>query len=452
MPQGFRNWITIPRLATLFTIFAVLLLFILTRLSAPLSFDLLAGPKDSTFYKDALRFQEILARDGVYLNIVETKGTVDNLRLLMEATSPTAAFADALGAAQQAEAEVLDNAGDIPDDEEVSRFDDVTSLGAIYLQPMWIFAQMDTRLEGLEGLSGRRLGVGPKGSTSRLLAQLMLPLLDGEQAIEMVDVGGADEKLEADEVLRALRNGTIVAAVAIGQPSNLIVDRLLRAEDIRLVSMRRAEAYALHFPFLTQVRLPEGGYDLAENIPPEDIETLAASTELVVTSLFPPPLADLLLQATGEIHGEASMFTKRDAFPNPDMVSIALNSSAARFYEQGPPLLRQFVPFWLATWIDRFIMVVVAFGSIAFGLFSLLPKLVDMHLQRQLDRAYKEMEVIEKALLAGGDTRALLAGLDDLDERTADIRILVRGGVSSWLEMRQFLHDLRERVQEVLPS
>ena len=63
MYQRFRNRMTIPRLAALFVLLAAALLFILTRLSTPPSFDLLAGPEDSTFYKDVMRFQEILARD-----------------------------------------------------------------------------------------------------------------------------------------------------------------------------------------------------------------------------------------------------------------------------------------------------------------------------------------------------------------------------------------------------
>jgi hypothetical protein len=194
------------------------------------------------------------------------------------------------------------------------------------------------------------------------------------------------------------------------------------------------------------ISLPEGGYDLGDNIPTEDVRTIAASTELVVTDMFPPPLADLLLQATSEVHGEASLFSERDAFPNPDMISINLSSSAARYYESGPPLLRKFLPFQLATWIDRFIMVVVAFGSIAIAVFSILPRLVGMRLDRQLQAAYRRMEEIEKQFVAGGDRGALLAELDDVDKSTSDTRIYLRGTVSSWLEMRQFLHDLRERL------
>ena len=445
MRQRISDWLTLPRIAALSLLVFVILLVVLTKFSAPPEFDFLAGPKDSTFYQDAIRFRDILSRDGVRLNVIETRGSVENVRLLLEADDSTAAFVDAIGAIEHAEAEETVDPVENPDQPD-DPIDRLTSLGAIYLQPIWFFSLADSELGGVEEMHNARLGVGPEGSTSRLMADLFLRNVRGDVSVELVEIGGDDEIIEADVGLDALRSGQVQVAIAVGQPNNRIVDRLLRAPDIRAAEIRRAEAYSLHFHYLVPIRLPEGGYDLGENIPAEDIRTIAASTELVVTEMFPPPLADLLLQATGEIHGQASLFTERDAFPNPDMISINLNSSAARYYESGPPLLRKFLPFQLATWIDRFIMLMVAFGSIAIALFSILPRIVEMHLDRQLQAAYRRMEEIEKQFIAGGDRDALLAELDDVDKSTAETRIYLRSTVSSWLEMRQFLHDLRDRI------
>jgi TRAP-type uncharacterized transport system substrate-binding protein len=445
MKTRLSDLLTLPRIAALSVLAFVILLVVLTRLTAPPEFDFLAGPKDSTFYRDAMRFKDILMRDGVRLNVIETRGSLDNLRLLLEAEEPTAAFMDAVGAIELAETRVARDSGVAPED-IVSPFDQLTSLGAIYLQPIWIFVLADSVLEGVEDMNEARLGVGPEGSSSRMLAESFLQNVRGEVTVELVEIGGADEFLEVEEVTAALRTGQVQAVIAAGQPQNRIIDGVLRTPDIRAANVRRAEAYALHFPYLVTVRLPEGGYDLGEDIPGDDLLTLAASTELIVTDLFPPPLADLLLQATSEVHGEASLFTERNAFPNPDMVSINLSTSAARYYESGPPLLRKYLPFQLATWIDRFIMVVVAFGSIAIAVFSILPKLIEMHLDRQLQAAYRRMEEVEKAFVAGSDRSTLLAILDDVDTDTSDIRIRLRSSIASWLELRQFLYDLRERI------
>ena len=445
MHQRISDWLTLPRIAALSILVFVMLLVVLTRLTAPPEFDFLAGPRDSTFYEDAMRFKEILARDGVRLNVIETRGSVENVRLLLEADSPTAAFVDAVGAIEIAEVEP---SGDVDEDPEAEEgpLDRLTSLGAIYLQPIWFFVLANTELGGVEEMRNARLGVGPEGSTSRLMADLFRRNLQDDVDVELVEIGGDDETAEVDEILDALRSERVDVFIAVGQPQTRIVDQLLRTPDIRATEVRRAEAYALHFPYLVPIRLPAGGYDLGDDIPSDDVRTLAASTELVVAELFPPPLADLLLQATGEIHGDASLFTERDAFPNPDMISIDLNSSAARYYQSGPPLLRKILPFQLATWLDRFFMVVVAFGSAAIAVFSILPRLVEMHLDRQLQAAYRRMEEIEKQFVAGGANDALLAELDELDKSTSETRIYLRSTISSWLEMRQFLHDLRDRI------
>ena len=445
MHQRISDWFTLPRIAALSVLVFVMLLVVLTKLTAPPEFDFLAGPEDSTFYEDAMRFKEILARDGVRLNVIETRGSVENVRLLLEADSPTAAFVDAVGAIEIAEVEPSGDTDENPEAED-GPLDRLTSLGAIYLQPIWFFVLASTELGGVEEMHNARLGVGPEGSTSRLMADLFRRNLQDDVDVELVEIGGDDEIAELDEILDALRSERVEVFIAVGQPQTRIVDQLLRTPDVRAAEVRRAEAYALHFPYLVPIRLPAGGYDLGDDIPSDDVRTLAASTELVVAELFPPPLADLLLQATGEIHGDASLFTERDAFPNPDMISIDLNSSAARYYESGPPLLRKILPFQLATWLDRFFMVVVAFGSVAIAVFSILPRLVEMHLDRQLQAAYRRMEEIEKQSVAGGDNDALLAELEELDKSTSETRIYLRSTISSWLEMRQFLHDLRDRI------
>lgn len=440
------DWITPGRAALIAVVLFGVYLVVQTRLVAPPEFDFLAGPENSTFYRDALRFRDILARDGVRLNVIETRGSVDNVSRLLEAEEPTAGFVDAVGAIQLEQADSLEASGEELEADE-DPLEGLTSLGAVYLQPLWFFVRPQRESLDLEDLDATLFGVGPEGSTSQLIADLIIRNASGDTERELVEIGGGDDDVGVDEVVGALVDDRVQVALVVGQPSTGLVDGLMRDPGVHLASVRRAEAYALHFNYLAPIRLPEGGHDLAENIPDADIGTLAASTELLVTDLFPPPLADLLLQAMTEIYGDASLFTERNTFPNPDRVSARLNSSAARYYESGPPLLRTILPFQLATWIDRFIGLVVAFGSIAFALFSLVPKLIEMHLGRKLQAAYRRMENVEKRFAAGADRGPLLAELDDIEDSTADTRIILRSTISSWMEMRQFLYDLRERIQ-----
>jgi hypothetical protein len=202
----------------------------------------------------------------------------------------------------------------------------------------------------------------------------------------------------------------------------------------------------LQFPFLREVRLPEGAYDLAENIPPQDLSLLAAGTELLVSDQFPPALTDLLVAAATEIHGEPTLFSSRDEFPDPEMVSLPLNMSAELYYRDGPPALRKILPFRWATLIDRFSKVVVAFGSLAIALFGVLPKLLTGMFDRNLGNIYRSMETIEKSLAGSPDRKALLDELDELDKKSNVMKVPLKALIGPWMEQRQNLCDLRERV------
>ena len=46
---------------------------------------------------------------------------------------------------------------------------------------------------------------------------------------------------------------------------------------------------------------------------------------------------------------------------------------ADNFYTNGPSKLQKFLPFRLATWINRFLVAAVAIGSAAVTIFKLLP-------------------------------------------------------------------------------
>ena len=188
MKTRLSDLLTIPRIAALSVLAFVVLLIVLTKLTTPPEFDFLAGPEDSTFYRDAMRFKDILMRDGVRLNVIETRGSLDNLRLLLEAEEPTAAFMDAVGAIELAETEAARNSGADPED-VVGPFEQLTSLGAIYLQPVWIFVLADSVLEGVEDMNEARLGAGPEGSTSRMLAELFL-----KNVLEAISVAPEEER------------------------------------------------------------------------------------------------------------------------------------------------------------------------------------------------------------------------------------------------------------------
>jgi len=396
--------------------------------AVPNEIRMLTGPEGSTFHDDGLRYKEILGRHGVTVHVEETTGSAENLASLIDAEVPTAALVWG----------VRDTANmDKPVPEGVE------SLGSMYLQPLWVFASKDADLTRLQDLSGMRIEAGERGSDSRLLASV---ILQADGIVDDVEFTHADA-MTPDQALEAVKNSQIAAVIAVGEPDSELIDTLLRSPELRALSIRRADAFAIQYRALQPVRFPEGAHDLSANIPDHDLQLLAARAQLVVSGLFPPALADLLLQAASEIHSDATTFSTRREFPNPQTAPLPLSRAADNFYTNGPPKLQKFLPFRWATWINRFLTAAVAIASAAVALFNLVPALIALPFKMSVKRSYRELEVIERSAAAGTDKKTLLNELAKVDQSTAAIKVPLRNLDTTWFELRQYLHDMRDRLQ-----
>ncbi|NHZ73256.1 MAG: hypothetical protein GWP16_02150 [Nitrospirae bacterium] len=400
--------------------------------AVPNEIRLLAGPEGTTFHEDGLRYQEILGRHGVDVELVETRGSVENLSTLVEAEVPTAAFVWGLRDEEGQEREVPEG---------------IESLGTMYLQPLWVFASKGTGIERLRDFEGLRVEAGQQGSDSRQLALFLLT----EEGIGAGVNFGENHPATPEEVKDAVLEDRFAAIVAVGEPDSQLIDILLRSPKLQTISIQRADAFAIQHSFLQPVRFPEGGHDLRANIPDHDLDLLAARVQLVVSDLFPPAIADLLLQAAMEIHGEATPFSSRGEFPSADSAPLPLNRAADNFYTKGPPKLMKYLPFRPAAWINRFMAAAVAIASAAVTVFRILPALISLPFRLRIRRGFGELQALERSAAAGTDKKTLLGELAKVDRFTASIKVPIRRLEPQWIELRQFLHDMRDRLESMQP-
>jgi hypothetical protein len=222
---------------------------------------------------------------------------------------------------------------------------------------------------------------------------------------------------------------------------------LLRSDELQVLSIERAKAFAIQYPFLQAVQFPEGGHDLRANLPGQDLQLLTATAQLIVSDLFPPAMADLLLQAAREIHREATPFSSRGEFPNPSTAPLPLNRAAEKFYAEGPSKLQNFLPFRMASWVDRFAAAFVAIASAAVTIFNIVPALVSIPFRRRIKRGYRGLEALERSASAATDKKTLLEEWSRIDRSTATIEPPLRSLGTQWLELRQYMHDMHDRLE-----
>jgi len=162
--------------------------------------------------------------------------------------------------------------------------------------------------------------------------------------------------------------------------------------------LHRAPAYVVRLHYLSILNLPEGAIDFVENIPSSSTKMLAPTTQLVARADIHPALIDLLLQAATEVHQGGGLFEKKVEFPSPKHYDFKLSQEAKHFYKSGPPFLLRYLPFWLATFIDRTKVMLVPLIGLIIPLFKLMPMVYRWRFRSKIYRWYKKLAAVDPEL------------------------------------------------------
>ncbi len=357
------------------------------------------GPAGSVYARTGERYRQILARDGVRLHLVPTNGAIDNLNRLKDPRSGIEVALVQAGTTTEQDAP------------------DIVSLGTVFYEEAWFFYRARDALPPISQWDGWRISIGPVGSASRPVA-LKLLVLNGADASRLHLLG-----YQPEQTRQALLAKELDAALIVSGWDSPIVQSLAREPDIRLLGFPRADAYVALYPFLNKLVLPRGVADLAADRPPQDTPLIASKASLAVRSDVHPALQFLLLRAATEVHSRPGMFQRPGEFPAPEEIDLPLSTEARRFYRSGPNFLQRTLPFWLAEFVQRMLILVVPIVGVVYPLWSLAPKLYLWQKRRRLYPLYRELKSIEHRLLdATPDSRSSLVRLlEDLDRRANDL-------------------------------
>ena len=321
------------------------------------------------------RYQQILAREKVQLKLLPSSGSIENLKRLKDKISRVDAGFVQDGTSSLSEAENL------------------VSLGAIGYAPLWVFYRGQETFSYLSELRGKRVAIGPEGSGVRKFAIDLLKLSNSAAPPTMLlDLSSAASN-------KALLEGTIDAVMIFGTEDNALVKELLYAPNVKLMNFMQAEAYTRLIPALSHVVLPQGILDFSKKMPPHDVHLLAATTSLIVRKDLHPALVYLLLDAAVEIHSNAGWVNKKGEFPSLKEVSFPSSNYAERFYKSGRPLLLDYLPFGIAAFLDRTILIIVPAAIILIPLIRSIPWLYSWRHRRKFYRLYRELKNLELELM-----------------------------------------------------
>jgi hypothetical protein len=301
-----------------------------------------------------------------------------------------------------------------------------------------VFYRGERTIDQIAQLRGRRIAIGPEGSGTRPLALRVLALagIDAKNT-RLLDLGAGDAG-------DALAKGGIDAAMLVADTDSPIVSQLLHDRRLKLMSFAQAEAITRHLHYLSHVVLPEGGIDFAANLPARDVHLVAPTANLVVRDDIHPALISLLMGAATEIHGGVGLLRKAGEFPSEKGVDLAMSVDAERYLKSGPPFLQRHLPFWLAVFIDRMVVMLVPILAILIPLVRFTPTLYAWRIKSRIYRWYGKLKVLEvdmESAKTAVEARALQERLESIAQSVSRI--------PTPLAFSEYLYNLRSHVELV---
>lgn len=336
------------------------------------------GADGGAYQRFAALYGDVLERYGVKLVEKPSAGSIENVARLRDYDQEVDA-----GFFQSGTAEPLED-------------DELSSLGAFYYEPLWVFYRADLAsdrpLDRIRQLRRRRIAIGGEGSGSRYLALEVLNAngIDARNS-ELLDTGGL-------ALLDKFAKGEIDAAFVVGPTQSAAVWSLLFTPGIKLMSLANADAYARRFPYLSKIVLPRGAVDIGRDVPPADVTMVASTATLLVRDDTHPALVDLLMQAATEVHGGPGVFQKPGDFPRSMAVGFPLSKEAERHYKSGKPFLQRYLPFWAATLIDRLMVMLIPVVALLVPILRFAPALYSWRIRSRIYRRYGELKFLEAEL------------------------------------------------------
>jgi TRAP-type uncharacterized transport system substrate-binding protein len=396
------------------------------RFAPPSIIRFTSGPDGSSYRNQAEKYQKIIQRYGVKVEILPSRGALENLQRL---ANPK--FKADVGFVQGGLTDGLDTS-------------DLASLGTVFAQPLMIYARSDTPVEMLSQLKGKRLAIGPEGSGTRVLAMKILKANEMDVLpTVLVDLGG-------EEAAKSLIAGGIDAAFLMGDSATPQVMKSLRAvPGIELASFRQADGYLRKFRFLSKLTLPEGAMDLAKDYPPRTLQLVGPTVELVAREDLHPALSDLLIRAAREIHGGPGLFRTAGEYPAPLARDFPISRDAERYYKSGEQFLYKKLPFWLASLIDRLLVLILPLLVILVPATKIVPAVYRWRVRSRIYRWYGALMAIEREMLgkrAHEEREQILGRIDEIAHAVNEIKTPLSFADQLYV-LRDHVATVRRRLQ-----
>lgn len=316
--------------------------YILTNVSWDRKVVIEGGPTIGFFYETGDAINDYLRLNGVESELTYRD---DTLRIIGDVSDPDNPV----------------NVGFVAQPVSASAFPNVVSLGSIVQEPLLFFANAELGSDlSIGDLAGKRVQVGPKLSGVRGVAMAAL------NAYELTPLIEIQEDPTSEGIAKVLR-GESDAVALLFPPQTPIIENLALDPRLTLVDLPFAQALATDIGYVQQMTLPASSFDLADQIPSRDINTIGIPVTVIASDDLPPGNVLLIAERLEQLFSGATVTSAAGTFPNFIDSQLPADPTAADYYASGMPWQFRSLPHVLA----EILIPLVVVGTVALFLNTL---------------------------------------------------------------------------------
>ncbi|SMC30745.1 TAXI family TRAP transporter solute-binding subunit [Polynucleobacter kasalickyi] len=382
-----------------------------------------AGSEDSSSFVTANRIKNEIEKYGIKVEIITTKGNLENVALLEKPKSSVSLAIIQSGTFKQVEHPELE------------------SIANLYLTPLLAIYRKDAfqkQPEFMRDFVGKNISIGPAEGNASLLFRQLTEL----SAAKGKFVTGVQKDYDILKSLQALERKQIDVLFVVERPDE--EEELLAAlknPNFGIFNLTKAFAYPSRIKTSKVIEIPRATFSLQNNIPPNDIRTIGVSAELVAQKGINPAITGLLLDIIARTESPRSILQKEKEYPNDRELSFEQNEDSVRYFKNGPSFLNKYLPFWVAVWGDRLLKILIPILAVLIPVINFYPQIVAFRTKQKLHAIYKELHQIEHDVEMHHDKLSLTERLISVEMKATQLHL-------PELDTKS-IFDLRENIQFV---
>jgi len=271
-----------------------------------------AGPREGEAFELATAIARVTEASGFELEVLETGGSAENLRLLEAGRVDLATIQAGTGTSAR-----------------------TRLIAQLYPDSYQLIVRDGTAIEAFPDLAGHRVAVPPTGSGQYASFWFLA------EHYGLTERDFTALAMSADAADFAMILGAVDATFRVRAAGNASIRRLVRDHPMRLVPLPHGAALALKQPALSTGRIPEGSYSGDPPLPARDLPTVTVPRLLIARDDLD---ADLVQEFTQILFEKRALLVASNPLagfirpPGDDSnIAIPLHTGAQRYYDREKP-------------------------------------------------------------------------------------------------------------------